>query len=645
MRYFHSLSARLQLLVTTIILLLTAAMLWLLWSASNYTDALWQQRVERVNQGWQTLQQASASRVASSLQEQFETKAHELMLRGRTMSSVTEALKEGTSSAFGDALFSLQTLPDVPSGTRFGAYDLSGTSGETAVEGSLNGDRTPWMDALIKKMRTMSGTEAIEGLTGFALIEGKPHFTAAGLVHRQTRDAIHWQGAFGVAIPMQGYLAEVEGFLSTAKFPAALAVVDRDGEVLRRQGELANHELDGAAFANGTSASAANATTEFLAGGQLARTVVPMSGANGDTEAFLSVVTSMATIHSVLADQSRLEAAQAENSAWGAGLALAVLALGSGAFFWVARKNLQRPIKALRQEMARIADNDLSQAVAQTESTELGDLQAATEEMRITLNSQMRSNREQSNQLAAASEELNASAGGLAESAEAQSKRSEEVSGSVQEVNKVVQDVANNISEVSDAAGKVNQQAQDGNKSAERASKQMEELKATTESVDQITGTIQDIAKKTDLLALNAAIEAANAGEQGKGFAVVADEVRQLAEQTSTATGEINGILEKFRNQVDESTSTMEQLSGAMETIRSQAESTDQMANQIASAAEELAATMSETTDNLGEIQQTADAVTDSVEQIRQAAGQVDQMARQLAEIVQEFQLQETGTA
>ncbi|MFA9461904.1 methyl-accepting chemotaxis protein [Thiohalorhabdus sp. Cl-TMA] len=320
-----------------------------------------------------------------------------------------------------------------------------------------------------------------------------------------------------------------------------------------------------------------------------------------------------------------------------AGAVVAVLLLLSMATGRLVTQPLQRMASGLHD--IATGDGDLTRRLDESSRDEIGRASAAFNELMDKLQDRMRNSREQSNQLAAASEELNASAEGLQENARSQMDQVEQVNSSSQEVNKVVQDVASNVSEVSESAGKVNRESNSGREAAEQASRQMEELRETTESVNQITETIQSIAKKTDLLALNAAIEAANAGEAGQGFAVVADEVRKLAEQTSSATGEIGGILEKFRSQVDSNTTTMDQLRQAMETISTQAEATDSMANQIASAAEELAATMAENTENLGQIQDAVASVTSATEQIRQAAGQVDHMASQVAEEVAQFKL------
>lgn len=63
------------------------------------------------------------------------------------------------------------------------------------------------------------------------------------------------------------------------------------------------------------------------------------------------------------------------------------------------------------------------------------------------------------------------------------------------------------------------------------------------EDIQGALGLITGIARQTNMLALNAAIEANRAGESGRGFAVVALEVKELARQTQTVAGEIEGQL------------------------------------------------------------------------------------------------------
>ena len=83
---------------------------------------------------------------------------------------------------------------------------------------------------------------------------------------------------------------------------------------------------------------------------------------------------------------------------------------------------------------------------------------------------------------------------------------------------------------------------------------EMDHLNNNVRNIHKITNLLKTIADQTRLLSLNASIEAARAGEAGKGFSVVADEVRKLAEQSNSATKDIETLINAIMEQTQRST-------------------------------------------------------------------------------------------
>ncbi len=86
-----------------------------------------------------------------------------------------------------------------------------------------------------------------------------------------------------------------------------------------------------------------------------------------------------------------------------------------------------------------------------------------------------------------------------------------------------------------------------------------QKLSAAVNEIGVTLNLISEISSSTNLLALNASIEAARAGEAGRGFAVVATEVGNLANSTRESLVEVETVIERVQNNVNEITLHVEE--------------------------------------------------------------------------------------
>ncbi len=162
----------------------------------------------------------------------------------------------------------------------------------------------------------------------------------------------------------------------------------------------------------------------------------------------------------------------------------------------------------------------------------------------------------QTNQIAAAAEEMNATIGEISHNAESATKASRNSAERADQGNAVMRAAAETMEAIVTATSSV--------------SEKMTSLAYRTEEIGKVVSVIQEISEQTNLLALNAAIEAARAGEHGRGFAVVAGEVRRLAERTKGATEEIAGTIRSIQEETRATLHMMEQSQTAVEAGRSE---------------------------------------------------------------------------
>jgi methyl-accepting chemotaxis protein len=325
------------------------------------------------------------------------------------------------------------------------------------------------------------------------------------------------------------------------------------------------------------------------------------------------------------------------------------------------------PINHAVSIASEVASGNLTVHIDNSRTDEIGRLMAALAIMVTGLRELVRSIDAGAAEIAGSAEELSAVANQTSDGINRQKQETDQVAAAMNEMTATATEIARSAEQAFTVASNAADQATEGehevretvsqvNSLAQEVSQSVEiiqRLQEETANIGTVLDVIKSVAEQTNLLALNAAIEAARAGEQGRGFAVVADEVRSLAHRTQSSAREIEALVTSLQNSAGNSVSAMESsASMASDTLRRAtatgtsieriARSVDEIKqynNQIATASEQQTSVAEEINQNITSIRDVTDQSAASSNQAASSSSELAKLGCELQALVSRFKL------
>ena len=324
-------------------------------------------------------------------------------------------------------------------------------------------------------------------------------------------------------------------------------------------------------------------------------------------------------------------------------------------------------IGQIRSAAIELKGGDLTRRVAVDGSDEIAHAAEAFNELIENFRLAVRRVLSESGEVAGASRQLSESSRAVASGSARQADAASAVAATMEEMAVSVSSIAESAHHVKDISKRSLDNAHAGNQSLERLLHEIAgvreafvaitasvgEFVRSTQSINSMTQQVKELADQTNLLALNAAIEAARAGEQGRGFAVVADEVRKLAERSSVAANDIDGVTRTLEQQavvVEQSLEAgtaslgtsqkhLQELETVIGSARESVQEASDGVDQIANAVREQSAASSDIARNIDEIVRMVEDNNSAIEVAAQITGRLETHANNLQDAVHTFRV------
>ncbi|MDY4379382.1 methyl-accepting chemotaxis protein [Pectobacterium brasiliense] len=306
---------------------------------------------------------------------------------------------------------------------------------------------------------------------------------------------------------------------------------------------------------------------------------------------------------------------------------------------WFISRQITTPLGNTLNMAEKIATGDLTMSINTTRKDELGQLMSAMSKMNDNLHNMIDDIRVGVSQISNASSEIVAGNIDLSSRTEQQAAAVEQTAASMEQLTATVKQNADNAHHANKLAISASQTAKQGGEQVNNVVQTMTAIENSSKRIAEITSVINSIAFQTNILALNAAVEAARAGEQGRGFAVVASEVRSLAQRSSQAAKEIEGLISESVTQVSRGATLVGNAGKTMNDIVTSITQVHDIMGEIATASDEQSRGISQVSQAIVEMDSTTQQNAALVQQSSAAADSLEEQARLLKQAVSVFRL------
>lgn len=164
------------------------------------------------------------------------------------------------------------------------------------------------------------------------------------------------------------------------------------------------------------------------------------------------------------------------------------------------------------------------------------------------------------------------------------------------------------------------------------------------ENIDDVVTMIRDIADQTRIIAFNAELEAVGAGEEGRNFHIVAAETRRLASSTMESISNIQNYIEAIKEAskslisssesqtlfIQEEMQTIRELVRHFDLIKASAENTSTKSVEIEGIVDQQSSSFNQIVITLRQIGAGVESFTDSAASINESAAAIRNIALQL---------------